>query len=107
MFRVVAPVVIHPTAEARQALGEQLRPAGLAAWREITRQGRGLEFAHLAFCHAGIAWPSAPACGQMGSSSSSLASEMSGPRAGSSPPRRIAGPPGELPAREAAREIRS
>ncbi len=54
MFRVVAPVVIHPTAEARQALGVQLRQAGLAAWRQIARRGEGLEFAHLAFRHAGI-----------------------------------------------------
>ena len=47
MFQVLAPVVIHPTAEARQALGAQLKPAGRAAWREIARRGQGLEFAHL------------------------------------------------------------
>ena len=57
MFRVVAPVTVHPTAEARQALGVQLRPAGLAAWREIARRGQGLEFAHLQFCFAGVTLP--------------------------------------------------
>jgi hypothetical protein len=54
MFQVLAPVTVHPTAEARQALGTQLRPAGLAAWREIARRGQGLEFAHLQFCFAGV-----------------------------------------------------
>jgi hypothetical protein len=54
MFRVVTPVIVHPTAEARQALGTQLRPAGLAAWRRIARQGKGLEFAHLGFHHQAI-----------------------------------------------------
>jgi hypothetical protein len=51
MFRVVTPVIVYPTAEARQALGAQLRPAGLAAWRHIARQGKGLEFAYLGFHH--------------------------------------------------------
>ena len=39
MFQVQAPVVIVPSAEARAALGVQLRPAALAAWREIARRG--------------------------------------------------------------------
>jgi hypothetical protein len=47
MFQVLAPVVIHPSAEARAALGAQLIPAGRAAWREIARRGQGLEYAHL------------------------------------------------------------
>ena len=54
MFQVLAPVIIHPTAEARQALGAQLVPAGKAAWREIARRGEGLEFTHLQICFAGI-----------------------------------------------------
>ena len=54
MFQVLAPVTIHPTAEARQVLGAQLRPAGKAAWREIARRGQGLEFAHLQICFAGV-----------------------------------------------------
>lgn len=53
MFQVLAPVTIHPTAEARQALGDQLRPAGSAAWQEIARRGLGLEFAYLPFCFGG------------------------------------------------------
>jgi hypothetical protein len=54
MFQVLAPVIIHPTAEARQALGAQLIPAGRAAWREIARRGQGLEFAHLQIRFADI-----------------------------------------------------
>ena len=54
MFQVLAPVTIHPTAEARQALGNQLRPAGKAAWREIARRGQGLEFANLQFTLADV-----------------------------------------------------
>lgn len=54
MFQVLAPVTIHPTAEARQALGAQLVRAGKAAWREIARRGQGLEFAHLQVCHEGV-----------------------------------------------------
>ena len=50
MFQVLVPVTIHPTAEARQALGDQLRPAGRTAWQEIARRGLGLEFAYLPFC---------------------------------------------------------
>ena len=54
MFQVLAPVTIHLTAEARKALGDQLRPAGKAAWREIARRGQGLEFANLQFPFAGV-----------------------------------------------------
>ncbi len=54
MFQVLAPVTVHPTAEARHAPGAQLRPAGRAAWREIACRGQGLEFAHLQFCFAGV-----------------------------------------------------
>lgn len=54
MFQVLAPVVVAPTAEARQALGAELKEAGLAAWREIARGGRGLEMAHLQLTHAGV-----------------------------------------------------
>jgi len=53
MFRVLAPVTIHPTAEARQALGPLLLPAGKAAWREIARRRQGLEFANLQLAFEG------------------------------------------------------
>jgi hypothetical protein len=49
MFQVQAPVIIVPTAEARQAIGDQLRAAALATYREIARQGKGLEIAYLQF----------------------------------------------------------
>jgi hypothetical protein len=49
MFRVQAPILIVPTAEARKALGVQLRPAALAAYREIALAAKGLEIAHLQF----------------------------------------------------------
>lgn len=54
MFHVVTLVTIHPTAKARQALGPSFAPAGLLAWREIARSGRGLEFAHPQFSFAGV-----------------------------------------------------
>jgi hypothetical protein len=54
MFQVLAPVVVAPTAEARQALGAQIKDAGLAAWREIARRGQGLEMAHFQLTHAGV-----------------------------------------------------
>ena len=54
MFQVQAPVVIAPSAEARAALGAQLRPAALAAWREIARRGQGLELAHFQVVHGGV-----------------------------------------------------
>ena len=54
MFQVLAPVVVSPTVEARQALGVHLKEAGLAAWREIARCGQGLEMAHLQLTHAGV-----------------------------------------------------
>ncbi len=54
MFRVLAPVVITPSAEARRALGPELRNAAMAAWREIARRGDGIEMAHLQIVHAGI-----------------------------------------------------
>ena len=49
MFRVQAPILILPTAEAKQALGRRLRWAGLAAYREIAVAAKGLEIAHLQF----------------------------------------------------------
>jgi hypothetical protein len=49
MFQIQAPILIVPTAEARQALGHRLRSAGLAAYREITVAAKGLEIAHLQF----------------------------------------------------------
>ena len=49
MFRVQAPVVIVPTVEARRAVGEGLRSAAIAAYREIAHGGKGLEMAHLQF----------------------------------------------------------
>jgi hypothetical protein len=54
MFRVQAPVIIVPTTEARTALGVQLRPAALAAWREIARRGQGIEMAHFQVVHTGV-----------------------------------------------------
>ena len=49
MFRIEAPVLIVPTAEAEEALGSQLRPAAFAAYREIALATKGLEIAHLQF----------------------------------------------------------
>jgi hypothetical protein len=49
MFRIQAPILIVPTAEARKALGGRLRWAGLAAYREIAVAAKGLEIAHLQF----------------------------------------------------------
>ena len=49
MFKIEAPVLIIPTAEARLALGERLRQAGAAAYREIALAAKGLEIAHLQF----------------------------------------------------------
>lgn len=49
MFRIYAPVILVPTAEARQAIGRFLRQAGQAAYREIAMAAKGLEIAHLQF----------------------------------------------------------
>ena len=49
MFRIQAPILIVPTAEAREALGIHLRPAALAAHREIAMAAKGLEIAYLQF----------------------------------------------------------
>src|SRR5580693_5164752 len=49
MFRIQAPILIVPTSEARVALGAHLRPAALAAYREIALAAKGLEIAHLQF----------------------------------------------------------
>lgn len=49
MFRIQAPILTVPTAEARLALGRRLRWAGLAAYREIAVAAKGLEIAHLQF----------------------------------------------------------
>jgi hypothetical protein len=54
MFRVVTPVVIVPSVEARHALGPALRPAARAAWHEIARRGEGIEMAHFQIVYAGI-----------------------------------------------------
>ena len=54
MFHVQAPVVIVPSTKARAALGVQLRPAALAAWREIGRRGQGIEMAHFQIVHTGV-----------------------------------------------------
>src|ERR1700761_870381 len=54
MFQVQAPVVIVASAEARAALGAQLRPAAMAAWRELARRGEGLEMAHFQIVCAGV-----------------------------------------------------
>jgi hypothetical protein len=49
MFRIQAPIVVVPTAEAKLALGVHLQPAALAAHREIALAAKGLEIAHLQF----------------------------------------------------------
>ena len=49
MFRIHAPILIVPTAEAREALGSRLQEAGLSAYREIIVAAKGLEIAHLQF----------------------------------------------------------
>jgi hypothetical protein len=49
MFRIQAPILIVPTSEALVALGARLRPAALAAYREIALAAKGLEIAHLQF----------------------------------------------------------
>lgn len=49
MFQVQAPVFIIPTTEAQHALGDHLRDASLAAYREIALAAKGLEIAHLQF----------------------------------------------------------
>jgi hypothetical protein len=54
VFQVQAPVVIVPSTEASAALGVQLRPAALAAWRELARRGEGLEMAHFQIVHQGV-----------------------------------------------------
>ena len=49
MFRIQAPVLIVPTAEAKATLGTHLQPAALTAYREIALAAKGLEIAHLQF----------------------------------------------------------
>ena len=51
MFKIQAPVIVIPTAEAKEALGVHLAPAALAAHREIALATRGLEIAHLQFAY--------------------------------------------------------
>ena len=46
MFQVRTSVVVIPSTEVRRLLGIRVPAAGLAAWREIARQGKGLEMAH-------------------------------------------------------------
>ena len=54
MFRIQAPVLVIPTADARLALGVRLQAAGLAAYREIAVAAKGLEIAHLQFVFRGV-----------------------------------------------------
>jgi hypothetical protein len=49
MFRIQAPILVVPTAEAKIALGADLHAAGLAAYREIAISAKGLEIAYLQF----------------------------------------------------------
>jgi len=49
MFRIQAPILVVPTAEAKVALGDHLQPAALAAYREIALAAKGFEIAHLQF----------------------------------------------------------
>ncbi len=48
MLRIHVPILIIPTAEAREAVGPRLQAAGLA-YREIAVAAKGLEIAHLQF----------------------------------------------------------
>ena len=54
MFRIQAPIVVVPTAEAKLALGVHLQPAALATYREIALAAKGLEIAHLQFVFRGL-----------------------------------------------------
>ena len=54
MFQVQAPVIIVPSTEASAALGVQVQPAALAAWREIARRDQGIEMAHFQIVHTGV-----------------------------------------------------
>lgn len=49
MFRIQAPILVIPTAEAKVALGVDLQAAGLVAYREIAVAAKGLEIAYLQF----------------------------------------------------------
>jgi hypothetical protein len=49
MFRIQAPVLVIPSADAKSALGVDLQAAGLAAYREIAVAAKGLEIAYLQF----------------------------------------------------------
>jgi hypothetical protein len=53
VFRIQAPVLVVPTADANLALGVHLQAAGLAAYREIAVAAKGLEIAHLQFVFRG------------------------------------------------------
>jgi len=54
MFRIQAPILVVPTADAKLALGVHLEAAGLAAYREIAVAAKGLEIAHLQFVFRGL-----------------------------------------------------
>ena len=54
MFQVQTSIVINPSHEARAALGVQVRPAAMAAWREIARRGQGIEMAYFQIVYAGV-----------------------------------------------------
>ena len=49
MYRIQAPILVVPTAEASAAIGPHRRDAALAAYREIALAAKGLEIAHLQF----------------------------------------------------------
>jgi hypothetical protein len=49
MFRIQAPILVVPTAEAKVALGADLHAAGLSAYREIAIAAKGLEITYLQF----------------------------------------------------------
>ncbi len=54
MFQVQAPVVIVPSVEARAVLGDRVRAAALAAWKDIARRGQGIEMAHFQIAYDGV-----------------------------------------------------
>lgn len=61
MFNVIVPVIVTFSTEARAALGQRLRAAGLAMWRAIAESGAGLELAHVQIrfegtCLAACSW---------------------------------------------------
>ena len=84
MFRIQAPIVIIPTADAKLALGPDLQAAGLAAYREIAMAAKGLEISF-----SPIRLPPADACGVLADSSRRRRRNRDRPRRPAPPQERI------------------